>query len=73
MSRQILIEKAVKAINELPESKSEEINDFIEFIRIKYENETLNEDIASLLSNSKSFEFLAEEDDLYSLDDVKRK
>ena len=71
MSRQALIEKAIRAINELPESKGEEVSDFIEFLIRKHENELLNEGISKLLTSSKSFEFLAEEDDLYTLSDIK--
>ena len=39
----------------------------------KYEVEALQEGIEKLVSHSKSFDFLNEDEDLYSLDDLKEK
>lgn len=71
MNRQVIIERAVKAINHLPEDKAKEISDFAEFIMKQYEERELNEGIAKLTSNSKAFDFLKDEEDLYTEADIK--
>lgn len=71
MTRQTIIERTVKAINNLPESKAEEISDFADFIIKKYEEHKLNDGIQKMISESKSFDFLEKEEDLYSIADLK--
>ena len=71
MDRQVIIERTVKAINHLPEDKAKEISDFADFIVKQYEEQVLIEGIAHLTSNSKTFEFLKEEEDLYTEADIK--
>lgn len=38
MTRQIIIERTLKAINQLPEEKAKEISDFADFMIKKYED-----------------------------------
>jgi hypothetical protein len=71
MTRRIIIERTVNAINQLPEDKAVEISDFAEFIFKRYEEQCLTEGIQNLTSNSQSFDFLAEEEEIYSLADLK--
>lgn len=71
MNRQVIIERTVKAINHLPEDKAKEISDFADFIMKQYEEQVLTEGIARLTSNSKTFDFLKEEEDLYTEADIK--
>ena len=71
MTRQAIIEKTLKAINQLPESKAEEISDFGEFIINKYEDQKLTTAIQQMASESKSFEFLESEEELYTVSDLK--
>ena len=71
MNRQVIIERTVKAINHLPEDKAKEISDFADFIMKQYEERVLTEDIIHLTSNSKTFDFLNDEEDLYTEDDIK--
>ncbi len=71
MTRQSIIEKTLKAINQLPESKAEEISDFAEFIIKKYEDQKLTTAIQQMASESKSFEFLESEEELYTVSDLK--
>lgn len=66
-----MIERTVKAINQLPEDKAKEISDFADFIMKQYEEQVLTESIAHLPSNSKTFDFLKDEEDLYSEVDIK--
>ncbi len=71
MTRQAIIERTVKAINQLPEEKAEEISDFADFITKRYEEHLLTQGIQKLTSENQSFNFLHNEEDLYSIADLK--
>lgn len=71
MLRQELIQKTVNYLDALPDDKINEITDFIEFLYQKHEENILREGIHQLCSHSGSFKFLEEEEDLYTLDDIK--
>lgn len=73
MTKEAIIQKTVKALNILPEEKAEEIFEFVEFISKKYEDQILQKEIETLQSNGNAFNFLNEEEDLYSADDIKQK
>ncbi len=70
MTNQIIIEKTIRAIKRLPDNKIQEVSDFVEFISKKYEG-SLTEGMQKLVSESSVFEFLDEEEDLYSEADLK--
>jgi hypothetical protein len=71
MDRQIIIERTLRVINQLPEDKVEEISDFADFLFKKYEERELSEGIRKITSESQSFDFLNQEDDIYSEGDLK--
>lgn len=71
MDKQVIIERTVKAIKYLPRDKAKEISDFADFILKQYEEQVLTEGIAHLTSSSKSFDFLKDEEDLYTEADIK--
>ena len=71
MTRQAIIERTLRAINQLPEDKAEEISDFADFIIKRFEEQRLTEGIQQLASNSHTFDFLNNEEDLYSESDLK--
>ena len=71
MTKQLIIQKTLKAINQLPENKAEEISDFADFIARRYEEHLLIEGIQQLTSNSETFDFLKDEEDLYTEADLK--
>jgi hypothetical protein len=73
MDRQIVIEKTIKYLNLLPESKAEEVLDYIEYLYNKSEDALLTEGITRLAAQSKSFKFLNDEEDLYTFDDIKER
>jgi hypothetical protein len=47
--------------------------DFAKYLYLEYEDELIKNSIMKLASESKSFEFLKDEEDLYSMKDVKVK
>ena len=71
MIRQLIIERTIKAINQLPEEKAEEISNFANFITKRYEEHLLIQDIQHAASKSQTFSFLHDEEDLYSIEDIK--
>lgn len=71
MNRQIIIEKTMKILNQLPEEKAEAISDFADFVLKRYEEHILTAGIQHIVSKSNSFNFLQEEEETYSLSDLK--
>ena len=71
MTKKAIIERTINIINQLPESKAEEISDFADFVIKRYEEKTLTEGIQKIISDSESFNFLNNEEDIYSEKDLK--
>lgn len=71
MTRQIIIERTLNAINQLPEGKAEEISDFADFVFKRYEEHELTNGIQKLASASRAFDFLNNEEEIYSITDLK--
>jgi hypothetical protein len=71
MLRQELIQRTVNYLEALPDDKLVEIKEFIEALYQKHEDDILREGVIQLNSQSKSFKFLEDEEDLYTLDDIK--
>ncbi len=63
----------MKAINQLPEEKAEEISDFAEFMMKQYEEQQLSKGIQRVAASSTAFDFLNDEEDLYTEADIKEK
>jgi hypothetical protein len=73
MTRETLIKQTINNLKKLPDHKLKEVSDFTDFLLNKIENQIIVEGIQSLVSGSEAFEFLQEDEDLYSEDDVKEK
>lgn len=73
MDRQVLIDSTIKKIRLLPDMKIKEIDDFADFLLSKIDDKIILEGIQKMISDSKSFEYLIEEEDLYTVDDLKEK
>ncbi|MEO6286760.1 MAG: hypothetical protein ABIN80_25455 [Dyadobacter sp.] len=71
MTKQAIIERTVEAIKQLPQDKAEEISDFADFVRKRYEEDQLSQGIRKLAAESAAFEFLNDEEELYSVADLK--
>jgi len=71
MNRQILIDITIKKIKQLPDIKIKEVNDFTDFLLGKIDDSIIQKGIQELTLKSKTFDFLKEEEDLYSADDLK--
>lgn len=73
MSRPQLVQQAIQTINQLPDEKVIEVVDFASYILKKHEEATLQKGIQQLVETSDAFAFLQDEEDLYSLDDLKER
>jgi hypothetical protein len=66
LSKQAIIDRIIKAINLLPTDKVEEISDFADFVSKRYEEQRLAQGIQKLVAESQVFNFLHDEEDLYT-------
>ncbi len=72
MTKDLIIEKSMRSLNKLPIEKVVEVSDYIEFLSVKYnDNDAIREGIKTLVDKSQSFSFLNEEEELYSVKDLK--
>ena len=73
MDRHVFIESVIRKIKLLPDVKIREVNDFADFLLSKIDDKITLEGIQRLTSNSKAFDFLKDEENLYSVNDLKEK
>jgi len=73
MTRQILIQRTIDNLSKLPDHNLKEVSDFAEFLLSKLEDSLLTEGIQKMTMDSKSFQFLEDEEDLYTEADLKEK
>ena len=57
----------------MPDTKIREVNDFADFLLSRIDDKITLEGIQKLAVDSKVFEFLKDEEDLYSVNDLKEK
>ncbi|MDZ7756523.1 hypothetical protein [Rhodohalobacter sp.] len=70
MTKKKLIDRTVKTLEKLPEDKVHEVADYADFVFKKYEEKILQKGLEALASQSKSFEFLQDEEELYDENDL---
>lgn len=73
MKRQVLIDNTINKISLLPDIKIKEVNDFADFLLSKIDDKIIQEGIQKIVSESKSFNYLKDEDDLYTIQDLKER
>ena len=73
MSREQLIQKALIAIQKLPQEKIMEVSDFADFILKKHEDELLAKGISKIVAQGKPYTFLENDDNIYTVNDLKEK
>jgi len=70
MIRESLINKTIKTLSKLPNDKVREVSDFTEYILKKYEEDTMQKGIEKLVNDSNAFQFLNDDEDLYTVNDI---
>jgi hypothetical protein len=73
MTRAALIQRTLNILAKLPQEKAMEVANFADYILKKHDESTLQKGIETLINNSKAYDFLKNEADLYSLSDLKEK
>jgi hypothetical protein len=73
MTKEGLINRTVETLERLPEDRIQEVADFADFVLKKYEEQILQKGIETMISESNSFTFLQDEEDLYDESDLKEK
>ena len=73
MSKDFLLKKAANYLDNFSEDTLQEVINFEEYLLYKQEEIDINEGIKRLNMQSESLKFLNEEEDLYTLEDVKNK
>lgn len=61
----------MEVIQKLPNDQVNEVSNFADFLYKKYEDNLILENISKITSESQSFKFLDEEEDLYKPTDLK--
>jgi len=72
MTREAIISKTMKALSVLPAEKAEEVADFASYILKKHEDDLILTG-TKITESSSAFQFLADEEDIYTVDDIKVK
>ncbi|RLD89695.1 MAG: hypothetical protein DRJ09_06155 [Bacteroidetes bacterium] len=70
MNRDILINRTINKITLLPDWRLEEISDYVDFLLKLNNDKEITNDIMKLISSSKSFNFLNNEEDVYDESDL---
>jgi hypothetical protein len=70
MNKEQLITEIFQKVNMLPDENIQEINHFAEFLLSKIDDKILLGGIAEMSAKSKAFEFLNDEEDDYSVNDI---
>lgn len=68
MSRQELIESTLNKIKQLPDYKIKQVEDFTGYLLSRIDDDVIGKAAQKLSSDSKAFEFLKDDEDLFSLD-----
>lgn len=71
MTQSAIIKNTISVLSKLPTDKAAEVKDFADFVLKKHEESVLQQGITKIVSDSKVFDFLADEEDLYTKDDLK--
>lgn len=73
MSREELIKSTIEKLNQLSDTRIQEVSDYVSFLASRIDDKIISEGIKTLTSNSKSYEFLHDEEELYQVNDLKEK
>ena len=73
MAEKTLINRTLTTLSKLPPDKVKEVSDFADYILKKYDEQILRRGIEKLIGDSKAFAFLSQEEDIYTVEDLKEK
>lgn len=70
MSREELIKTTIENLKQLSDTKIQEVSDYVSFLSSKIDDKIISEGIKKITSNSKAYDFLQDEDELYKVSDI---
>ena len=73
MDKQRILTDTIEKLRQLDEVDLQEANDFVEFLLTKVSDRELTRQIQKQAETSTSFNFLKDEEELYSIDDLKER
>ncbi len=73
MEREVLMKKTIRRLEQLPTKRIQEVNDFVEFIIQRTDDALITEGLQQLSSSGHAFDFLNDEPELYSINDLKER
>jgi len=73
MERETLMNETICKMEQLPTACIQEVNDFVEFIIQRIEDIQITEGLQQLVSSSHTYDFLHDEPELYSINDLKKR
>jgi hypothetical protein len=71
MSREELIKSTIENLNQLSDTRIQEVSDYVRFLSSRMDDKIISEGINTLTSNSKTYAFLHDEEELYQVNDLK--
>jgi hypothetical protein len=71
MEREVLVKQTMDKIEQLPTMRLQEVSDFVEYIFQKNEDALITEGLQQLSAISHTYDFLNDEPDLYTVNDLK--
>ena len=71
MSREELIKSTIENLNQLSDTRIQEVSDYVRFLSSRIDDKIISEGINTLTSNSKAYAFLHDEEELYQVNDLK--
>jgi hypothetical protein len=71
MNRQNLIKNTLDKINQLPDIKVKEINEYADLLISRIDDNIIRDGIQEITSQNESFDFLNQEEDIYTVQDLK--
>jgi hypothetical protein len=71
MSREELIKSTIENLKQLSDARIQEVSDYVLFLSSRIDDKILSEGINTLTSNSNTYAFLHDEEDLYQVNDLK--
>lgn len=73
MTKQELINRTITVLSQLSEEKAKEVLQFSEFLQKQSEEQMLQKGIEQLAGKSKSYNFLEDEPEVYTVADLKER
>ena len=71
MSKEKMLKNTIAKLQQLDKSNLKEANDFVDFLLTKVSNRELTKEIQKQAEEGKAFSFLQDEEELYSIQDLK--